>query len=511
KAILTCRTHYFKTPHEIHDMHKGTELFQLSRSSQYEIAYIQPLNEAEIERIVTVSCGDAAPAAMARVRSTYDLMGLARRPILLQMITAVISELANSSAPEPINNARLYHQYVNQWLLRDDWRVKLNRKTRRSFTIAFATEMYTQDRLQFTLEELRAAIRRHFAEASPALLDDYENDIRVCSFIRLDGEYFEFAHRSFVEYFVALHLYGDIVQNDQEHLSRVRFTQEILSFLSQQLATQEVQGNVRRWLENAGRNDTLAANTLGLLRAWDGKLTGRFKRLAIVGVADANTGLIECDLIEVLVRNQEWLGVHWQDLQSSRGQWFDSDWQDCVLENVRFIDDEFSGVNFRRVKFGGTKWQRCTFHNSAFDSLDIGELAFQDCSFKDCRFTLKKCGIRANNCTFERCYFGNVKELSACQVNASVMEQLDLSSAHLIGTVFTKTVFKKVRLSRDCLEGTQFVQAEFIKVRLDLTGSRRWRTPPEFLDIKGLPAETVTGMKKLRAAFGDKLPSCIGE
>ncbi len=509
KAILTCRTHYFKSPHEIHDAHKGTELFQVSRSNKYEIAYIQPLSEEEIEAIVASSCGDSANAVMERVRCTYDLMGLARRPILLQMITAVIDDLIASS--EPINNAKLYDHYVNQWLLRDDWRVKLDRRTRRSFTIVFATEMYIQDKLQFTLEELDSAIRRHFAGASQSLLDDYSNDIRVCSFIRLNGNVFEFAHRSFVEYFIALQLYSDIAEDNNERLSTVRFTQEVISFLSQQFPTKEVRGNIRRWLKDTESNEVLGANVLGVLTGWEHKLTGKIKRLRLIGDTPNDVDMIECNLSEMIALEHTWQDVKWRCVTSDGGNWSTCKWRNAMFEEVLFLEDSFHSTEFTELECHDARWQRCTLHESEFSLAGNGKIVFRDCTLKDCCFTLPPGAIVATKCEFNGCQFNAIGQLSNCSVMDSKFENVDLSSALLMESTFIRGSFAGAVLSAECLEGARFERVDLGNADIRLKGARRWQKPPQFVATTGLSEETVGRMKKMGARFEDKLPSSVGE
>ena len=505
KAILTCRTNYFKSPHEIHDAHKGTELFQITESNAYEIAYIQPFSEDDIQSVVKSSCGDSAEDVMQRVRSTYDLMGLARRPILLQMITAVVEDVIDS--PEAIDNARLYNKYVNQWLLRDDWRVRLARELRRSFTIAFATEMYVHEKLQFTLEELSIAIRRHFPNTTPDLLHAYDNDIRLCSFIRLDGDRCEFVHRSFVEYFVALQLYRDIVSDDSERLSSVRFTREILSFLSQQFPTEEVRRNIQKWLANTRGNEVLAANTMGLLQAWERGLTGTIKGLRVKRVGHGNPNLVDCQLVEVGAFDLDLENVDWTRSRSSRGEWSSCTWRDPVFHEMVFIEDQFQNTQFRNAQFAKAQWERCTFDNALFDSRESGNVLFQECAFTKCDFRPTRTRMRAINCSFKGCQFAALAELTACKVTDSNFEQSDLSSASLMGTVFEKTRFVRVTLSANCLDGAKFIDVDLSDTRLEVTGSRRWEKPPEFFAKSGLSERDIQRLKRRRAKFRDEVPS----
>jgi hypothetical protein len=93
KVVLTCRTHYFKDQNELHTVHKGTQLYQRSRECGYELVFLQGLEEEEIKEYVQKTCGTKWKDFYERIRATYNLLALANRPILLEMITAILPKL----------------------------------------------------------------------------------------------------------------------------------------------------------------------------------------------------------------------------------------------------------------------------------------------------------------------------------------------------------------------------------------------------------------------------------
>lgn len=123
----------------------------------------------------------------------------------------VLSTLPDLEAENKVvNSAALYEHYTNRWTVRDEWRARMPLNARHSFCDALAWSMYAKKMKDISFGQLRHLadnVMRDLA-ASQAELDDYANDIQTCSFlVRVgEGDRYQFAHKSFIEYFVARQL-----------------------------------------------------------------------------------------------------------------------------------------------------------------------------------------------------------------------------------------------------------------------------------------------------------------
>ena len=207
KLLLTCRTHFFISQEQAKEVHEASELYSRAKRRRYQFAFLNPFKWEQIEQYIKAARGNDWERDIRYIRETYDLASLAKRPILLHMITDTLPELIKQG--KPINSTELYCLYTQKWLKRDAWRTALRYEDRLNFTVVFAEQMYNSGQNTFTWAELVSAIRRRWSGATATELQQYENDIRTCSFIirsHRDDSY-SFVHQSFTEYWVAIRLY----------------------------------------------------------------------------------------------------------------------------------------------------------------------------------------------------------------------------------------------------------------------------------------------------------------
>ncbi len=114
------------------------------------------------------------------------------------------------------NSAALYEQYTNRWTIRDEWRVQIPLSVRRTFADSLAWAMHCYSLQELSFDAFEDIMNESLGELSGSEreLQCFKSDLQVCSFLtRSDRqEAFRFAHKSFLEYFVARKLMTDLLE-----------------------------------------------------------------------------------------------------------------------------------------------------------------------------------------------------------------------------------------------------------------------------------------------------------
>jgi len=230
KVLLTCRTHYFRDRPEEEallehraalpglETREGTELYQLIVGRpNYRILYLREFDQPKITAYLQKACGAGWEKDWETIQSIYNLEELARRPVLLDMVVKSLPELRRRGGE--VTAAGLYQVYTNFWIERDDWRAILTPAGKAAFTTELAWRLWTADRerLHYTeLTDLAQELLRaeHFkpgaitaTQLSQADIEFAAHEVRTAAFLTRDAEgNYGFAHRSFMEFFVARRL-----------------------------------------------------------------------------------------------------------------------------------------------------------------------------------------------------------------------------------------------------------------------------------------------------------------
>jgi WD40 repeat protein len=204
KALLTCRTGYFRYATEAEKVMRGEELGRqmiVIRPPKFEVAYLEPFTDRQICEALTRRCG---PEAAQSVLGNPDLAGLARQPVLIEMLMEAMSAIKAGTA---INKSEVYRLAVDRWLEQDirAERTFMDKWDKVFFMMELAWEMVSTSNLKIHYRELPERINRYFGLEKPDEMDHYDYDIRAKSFLRRDvAGYYEFTHKSLAEYLVAL-------------------------------------------------------------------------------------------------------------------------------------------------------------------------------------------------------------------------------------------------------------------------------------------------------------------
>lgn len=218
KLIVTCRSNFFRSHRQVIDSlrhyaiditdfrPKGRSALPLGRHGT--VLTLQTLTEEQIRQFITLRFPDEVDELLETMASIHDLTDLRRRPVLLDMILKTLPDLKRSN--EVLNSAALYEHYTNRWTLRDEWRIQMPVAVRQGFCDAIAWSFNARGETAISYSQLHKLLQGVLQELteSQQQLDEYANDIQTCSFIVRAGEgsMYEFAHKSFMEYFVGRRL-----------------------------------------------------------------------------------------------------------------------------------------------------------------------------------------------------------------------------------------------------------------------------------------------------------------
>lgn len=210
KALLTCRTGYFRYATEAEKVMHGEEPGRKTiviKPPRFEVLYLESFTENQIREVITRRRGEEVAET---ILNNPDLKELAQQPVIIEMLVEVLPDLQPDT---PINKSEIYRLAVDRWLDRDilTGRTFMSRQGKLFFMMELAWEMFATEKLKVHYTDLPDRINRHLGLADFNERDHFDYDIRTKSFLRRDNSgYYEFSHKSLVEFLVALRIYQDL-------------------------------------------------------------------------------------------------------------------------------------------------------------------------------------------------------------------------------------------------------------------------------------------------------------
>ena len=210
KVVISCRSHYFRDIEQQHAFFSARKRSHV-QEQDYLCLTLLPWGEGQIESYLEKRVGAAQAAdLMAVVRSTYNLGELASRPVLLAMMAENLQALLRQhTACSPIVASTLYNQTVAGWIERDHGKHRLSAAHKPVLMGALAAALWSEGSELWSADQLDAWLARSMAQLFPAQFDARElaalqEDLRTATFIvRPHAREFNFAHKSYGEYFLA--------------------------------------------------------------------------------------------------------------------------------------------------------------------------------------------------------------------------------------------------------------------------------------------------------------------
>ena len=207
KAILTCRTEHFpeaKEGREVLNAQLQASTSNLSgEPPQFEVLELEKLNNQQIREVL--SKRKAKPETIAKIMANSELVDLARRPVMINLILEALPEIESG---KPIDLARIYLYAVSRKMERDikTERTFTSMKDKLYFLCELAWEILSTDQISLNYRLFPDRIRRCFGAVvqEQTDLDHWHYDMMGQTLLirNADGDYSP-AHRSLLEFFVA--------------------------------------------------------------------------------------------------------------------------------------------------------------------------------------------------------------------------------------------------------------------------------------------------------------------
>jgi formylglycine-generating enzyme required for sulfatase activity len=235
KVILTCRTHYFTTEAAAREgiagsMPRGGELFaEVEGRRNYAIVYLEPFSPEQVREFVRRHHPRNTDEVMEQIGRLDAVEDLSTRPVLLEMILKTLPRLLKETGP--LNLATLYETFTRLWLDNVAKGDALTPQDKLRFSQALAIKL-NQDALpRIHYSALEEYVGDFFQKAlrSPADRFRFDQEIRVCDFLNRDAEgYYQFAHKSFMEFFVAQEVAAALLRGE---VSLCKLNEAIVRFV----------------------------------------------------------------------------------------------------------------------------------------------------------------------------------------------------------------------------------------------------------------------------------------
>ena len=249
KVILTSRTQFFRSEDEERETLVRKKSLGLGPRSmtypRFERIYISLFDDYQIRQYLDLCLGKAASEKFwnETVEKVFDVKDLARRPILIELIVNDLEAVQNIEGK--VTPGNVYRIVTERWQEREEQRlpisIELQHKEERIpkniilFMEELAYWMFTQEKDRLHFNTLKDAINKYFDDETKDMLklslDNLDYQIRNCSFLSRHAQgYYAFAHRSFMEYFVARKLAREI---PEDKAKEIKITDQTALFVSE--------------------------------------------------------------------------------------------------------------------------------------------------------------------------------------------------------------------------------------------------------------------------------------
>lgn len=223
KVILTSRTEYFRWAKESEKIFRGEEYGRRTivlEPPKFEVLYIRPFDNHQIRDVVIRRLGeDKGSAAADRILDSENLAEMARKPVLVELLLTALDEVRAALLE---NQAQVYLYATNKLLLRNISAEKTFTSTadKLYFLCELAWEMIRSNELRIHYTVIPERITNYFGDRirDQHELDHWDFDLRAQTLLHRDAAgYYEFAHKSLAEYFVAFKFTAELGCLDKSH------------------------------------------------------------------------------------------------------------------------------------------------------------------------------------------------------------------------------------------------------------------------------------------------------
>ncbi|MBI3269261.1 MAG: pentapeptide repeat-containing protein [Planctomycetes bacterium] len=453
RVLITCRTHYFADERSERERILGEGAY-LARNAPApgtaRILHLLPFDGPRIQSYLEHALGpaDAGPF-WGILRGIHDLADLAARPVLLGLLVKLKRQVETlAGRGRRVGAGELYELLVQAWLRRDEEKSYLEDRDKLLLMEGLARELWRRRQPSLEVERLDEAVRERvraaFGAVTPDTLQISVADVRTATFLARDAAgRFSFQHRSFLEFFVARGLVGDLRAGRGAPLALPLLSSEVAGFALDLVFMQPgeksreeietVRQGVEKCLHAATRSDDAEAllgkaNAAVLAAAWARRARAERHvptRSGAGVVRDAQSGLAPADRLP-------------------------------RTSGVRLDGTELSGADLSECDWSGADFQAAGLE----------------------RANLRGAGLTGARLEGARLGFA---ELEGAELDRASAVGADLHHANLRRVKASEAQFDKAILHGACLADAELARATFHSADLDGTGFARARVDPEQL------------------------------
>ncbi|OJT21959.1 hypothetical protein BO221_24760 [Archangium sp. Cb G35] len=364
RAFLSSRKTLFSSARRMYEVLRKVESLGLVE--------LQDMERAEVIEFVGKRTRSAEEAAgvLENLQQAQDLSHLSQRPVLLDLIVENRDRLSSQG----MTTTRLYAVTVEDWLeRRRDEEPSALREQRLVFARTLARTLFETRAQSAPYEELARFARDVLGDTSvpqdPAALELHD-----AVFLAHDGAggRFRFAHRSFLEYFLALDISERLEAGREDALDLPRLTPEIVSFLAGLPEWERTKEALRRVLTRPYRrrgseNALLALYLSTRASVGDGEALGQ----ALQRELPANAQLSGASLASIEL---PWIALPGADLSGAK------------LLLTRLDCADLRGARLDRAMASHTVFDGALLDGASFLEADLFSASFVDASITGVRW-----------------------------------------------------------------------------------------------------------------------------
>uniref|UniRef100_UPI0013006E98 NACHT domain-containing protein n=1 Tax=Lentzea terrae TaxID=2200761 RepID=UPI0013006E98 len=375
RMLLTCRTQYFRTIRDEADFFHG-HTRQGLRSGDYLALLMLPFTEKQIHEYLAGNLDRDAEwvdAFLDTIRAVHNLTELAQRPITLRLISDQVDFIENAKLEgRDLRSVDIYAEVVNRWITRDEGKHTLTPDHKRLLMEEIAAALWRSGENAWSPAELddwlldlldqRPALRRHYREHVPDL---WTADFRTATFLKREGDTFEFAHRSLFEYFLARYLFRQLRDGHAvDSLAMPVPSPETLDFLGQSVAADP--DAALATLELVGRQYQPQASELAVAYALHAAPAG-YPHQSLIGVDLAGATLAELTFTDLAMTNANLSGADLSRTHFVAVDLTGADFARAIAHNAEFHDSVLTGSRWQNTEVTGAIFRRCNITGVDFD------------------------------------------------------------------------------------------------------------------------------------------------
>ncbi|MES2207163.1 MAG: pentapeptide repeat-containing protein [Pseudomonadota bacterium] len=257
RALLTCRTHFFRNHEEQGVFLLPDHLKTLKESVHYTFFKLSALTLPQIKNyLIHLVPDEDIDVLLSLVRSVNNLVEISKRPYTLSLIPHLIPHIKEwNQSQSKIQGITIYRHLILSLLERDTGKHKLSVEHKLILLENFSADLWRSGKQAWTSDYLEKWFKQWIVENNDLAIhygiNNRENntnsiveilldDLMVATLlVRVKDSNFRFAHTSILEFFLASYLYKSLIENNLKKWILPIISRETFDFLGQWIVDED--------------------------------------------------------------------------------------------------------------------------------------------------------------------------------------------------------------------------------------------------------------------------------